>query len=95
MRLWSSDSHYVIVRLYKAAAAGFLCFALFLFFWFTSIIHILFSKGHVSYLIPSVLGIYGVNVQLEKAAVRRCSSKWVFLKISQISQENTCVEVSF
>ena len=27
-----------------------------------------------------------------KAAVRRCSSKEVFLKISQYSQENTCVQ---
>ena len=30
-----------------------------------------------------------------KAAVRRCSSEKVFLKISQYSQENTCVGVSF
>ena len=30
-----------------------------------------------------------------KAAVRRCSSKQVFLKISQISQKNTFVGVSF
>ena len=30
-----------------------------------------------------------------KAAVRRCSTKEVFLKISQYSQESTCVGVSF
>ena len=30
-----------------------------------------------------------------EAVVWRCSSKLVFLKISQISQENTCVGVSF
>ena len=30
-----------------------------------------------------------------KAAVRRCSSEKVFLKISQYSQENNCVGVSF
>ena len=30
-----------------------------------------------------------------EAFVRRCSSKQVFLKISQIAQENTCVGVSF
>ena len=30
-----------------------------------------------------------------EALVRRCSSKQVFLKISKISQENTCVRVSF
>ena len=30
-----------------------------------------------------------------EAVIRRCSSKQVFLKISQISQENTYVGVSF
>ena len=30
-----------------------------------------------------------------EAVVRRYSSKYLFLKILQISQENTCVEVSF
>ena len=30
-----------------------------------------------------------------EAVVRKCSSKQVFLKISQISQENTCVGISF
>ena len=30
-----------------------------------------------------------------EAVVRRCSSKWLLLKISQYSQENTCVEVFF
>ena len=30
-----------------------------------------------------------------EAAVRRCSSKWMFLKISQYSQKNTCVGVLF
>ena len=34
---------------------------------------------------------YTQNIE---AVVRRCSSKWVFLKISQISQENTSVRVS-
>ena len=33
-------------------------------------------------------------VQNSKAAVRKSSSEFVFLKISQISQENTCVGVS-
>ena len=32
---------------------------------------------------------------LTEAVVRRCSSKWVLLKISQYSQENTCAGVSF
>ena len=30
-----------------------------------------------------------------EAVVRRCFSKWVLLKISQISRENTCIGVSF
>ena len=30
-----------------------------------------------------------------KAVIHRCSSKYVFLKISQISHENTCVESLF
>ena len=35
---------------------------------------------------------YTENIE---AVVRRCSSKFVFLKMSQISQENTRVGVSF
>ena len=31
----------------------------------------------------------------KKAAVRRCSVKKVFLKVSQDSQENTCTRVFF
>ena len=33
--------------------------------------------------------------QSSKAAVSRCSSKLVFIRISQISQENTCVSSLF
>ena len=32
---------------------------------------------------------------IPEAVVGSCSSKYLFLKISQISQENTCVRVSF
>ena len=32
---------------------------------------------------------------MSEAAIRRCSSKYVFLKIPQNSKENTCVRVSF
>ena len=32
---------------------------------------------------------------IPEAVAGSCSSKYVFLKISQISQENTCVGVSF
>ena len=45
--------------------------------------------------------IFGENdvaklvVDNEPAAIRRCSSKQVFLKISQISQKNICVGVLF
>ena len=34
-------------------------------------------------------------LEFREAVVRRCFSKQVFLKISQYSQENTCVGVSF
>ena len=37
----------------------------------------------------------GETVQLKEAAVRRCSTKWVFLKMSQMSQESTCVGFCF
>ena len=35
------------------------------------------------------------DVIMTEAAVRRCSLKYVFLKISQYSQESSCVGVSF
>ena len=35
------------------------------------------------------------NVKSKEAAIRSCSVKTVFLKISQNSQENTCARVSF
>ena len=34
-------------------------------------------------------------VNYTEAVLRRCSSKYVFLKILQISHENTCVGISF
>ena len=37
----------------------------------------------------------GSCIKKAEAAVRRCSSKWVFLKNLPHSEENTCVEVSF
>ena len=43
--------------------------------------------------LSNILGI--LLIRGTEAAVRRCSSKQVFLKISQYSQENTCVGVSF
>ena len=48
--------------------------------------------------------ILNVQIKLEKnvksmifveAVVRKCSSKVMFLKILQVSQENTCAGVSF
>ena len=38
-----------------------------------------------------MLGI--VEKQQIEAAIRRCSSKWLLLKISQYSLESTCVGV--
>ena len=35
------------------------------------------------------------EIRETEAVIRRCSSKWVFLKILLYSQENTCVGVSF
>ena len=43
-------------------------------------------------------GLYDQVLQIlgrAEAVARRCSLKWVFLNISQISQEKTCVGVSF
>ena len=39
--------------------------------------------------------LYGDSLRHSEAAVHRCSSKLVFLKISQYSQENTCVGTAF
>ena len=36
-----------------------------------------------------------VMFQIRESVVRRCSSKEVFLKISQISKERSCVRVPF
>ena len=38
---------------------------------------------------------HGRDVIMTEAAVRRCSLKYVFFKISQYSQESSCVGVSF
>ena len=38
--------------------------------------------------------IFNIKSRSLEAAIRWCLSKWVFLKISQNSQENTCVGVS-
>ena len=53
----------------------------------------------------SVKGLPGVRlatllevnslIGFSEPAVRRCSTKYMFLNNSQNSQENTCVEVSF
>ena len=55
--------------------------------------HVMFlikkRSADVQYLISNF------TIRSTEAAVRRCSSKQVFLKISQYSQENTCVGISF
>ena len=47
----------------------------------------MFTNFGKSFIIDVLIGL--------EAVVGRCSSKWVFLKIEQISKENTCVGVSF
>ena len=42
-----------------------------------------------------ILIFYKLKNQVPEAVAWRCSIKMVFLKISQNSQENTCVRVSF
>ena len=48
----------------------------------------IFSQ-YVNYIICSL------DLRNKEAAIRRCTSEQVFLKISQRSQENTCAGVSF
>ena len=55
-----------------------------------------FKNFHISFGMffdeNNVAKLVGDN---EEEAIRRCSSKQVFLNISQFSQENTCVGDSF
>ena len=44
---------------------------------------------------PLLRHLHHIHILYAEAVVRKCCSKKMFLKISQISQENTCVEVSF
>ena len=46
-------------------------------------------------LLMSQRTLKGLSCQLSEAAAHRCSSKQVFLKISQNPQQNTCVGVYF
>ena len=58
----------------------------------------LLSRNHPTmFLIKKRCPILIANFMIRgtESAVRRCSSKQVFLKILQYSQENTCVGVSF
>ena len=49
----------------------------------------LFNKGN--FLDLHIREIVGVS----EAAIHRCSTKWVFLKILQIPQNSTCAEVTY
>ena len=54
-------------------------------------------QSFFSYIFVGILAtsqIFSINF-CQKQSFRRCSSKYVFLKISQYSQENTCVGVNF
>ena len=60
------------------------------------------QRGCVFQKLPFPLGlIFDENnivklvIDNEEAAIHRCSSKYMFLKISQISQKKTCAGVSF
>ena len=52
-----------------------------------------FLDGNVAFCNDSENDDENYNENIE-AVVRRCSSKEPFVKVSQISLENTCVEVS-
>ena len=39
--------------------------------------------------------LQAILIECTEAALRRCSSKQMFLKISQISKESTCLGASF
>ena len=50
---------------------------------------------NISVNVKNILRQFYVKKETTKTAACRCSSKKVFLKFSQISQENTCANVSF
>ena len=61
-------------------------------------LYIISVYDHLNYTIPHLVtkgGVIGPFVRNEESAVRRTSSKQVRLKISQYSQENSYVGVSF
>ena len=51
-------------------------------------------KPFIKFLTRSLIKAIFIEHSTE-AAARRCSVKYVFLEISQNSQENTCARVSF
>ena len=50
---------------------------------------------YFSELLKSIYDEVNQRNQYTEAVVCKCSSKYVFLRISEISQENTCVGVFF
>ena len=52
------------------------------------------AENCIALIISCILKVYLIRNVTSETAVRRCSSKWVFLKVSQYSEENTCLEVS-
>ena len=66
---------------------GFFVFVLFCF--------VLFLRKRLLQFLCYLFMYENVQGKLSEAAVHRCSSKLVFLKISQYLQENSCVGVSF
>ena len=55
------------------------------------------AKDIITFKLINISNIYHRehSLYLEGVAVHRCSSKQVFVKVSQYSQESTCVGVSF
>ena len=52
------------------------------------------NKSMRVFILQNLVTVFSM-VKLSEAVVQRCSVKKVFLEISQNSQENTCVRVSF
>ena len=89
------QSRFPILICNKLAPEACICLVFFWFFLFL----FLFFFFHGSHFSRDFLFQYVIKRQLKhmfsfKSSHRRCSVKKVFLKISQISRENTCVGVS-
>ena len=53
------------------------------------------NKFATRFVMPHCITEISDTDQTAEPVIRKCSIKWLFLKISQTSQENTCAVVSF